>query len=89
MSWKEAGAERSREIGYRMGAGDHLDNVGGTAWAVGDHDLAIERYSEALRIRTAMNDTWGMAISTSNLGAAHLAKGEPTEARRFYSDAQV
>lgn len=70
-----------------MGEGDHLDNMGGTAWAVGDLDLALDLYGEALRIRQSMDDSWGMAISLGNLGATHRAKGDPAKALTVYREA--
>ena len=83
----QQGVERSREIGYRLGEGDHLDNIGGTAWAVGDYDAAIEHYNKALALRRRMDDAWGVAVSKSNLAATYRQVGKLDEAERLYGEA--
>jgi tetratricopeptide (TPR) repeat protein len=75
----------SREIGDQQGVAGSLDNLGLVALDAGDFDQAERLFREGLEIRrhTDVAWTWLIAVSTLNLSAVMLAKGNLSEAERY------
>ncbi len=64
-----------------------LGVLGGVAWVRGDYETAIRLYQQALDIRVAIDDTWGIGISLSNIGSAYGMLGEHAQALDYFQRA--
>jgi tetratricopeptide (TPR) repeat protein len=56
---------------------------------LGDHDRAIDRYHEALRLAKELPNLENQAVALTNLGACHYILGQATEASRHYRAART
>jgi tetratricopeptide (TPR) repeat protein len=66
-----------------------LNNGGNFAYLQGDLSTALERHTEAIGVRRAIEDQSGVAASLNNLGLVDKAKGDYTSARLRFEEALV
>ena len=91
--WKQAYGylRQARSLAERMGDTErkaHIsNNLGWSAYCLGDADQAIEYYLYCLQVWTASGGRVMSAIVRTNLGAAELANGNTVRALAYLNDA--
>jgi CHAT domain-containing protein/Tfp pilus assembly protein PilF len=73
-----------REIGFRLGEAEALNNLGTAHYAQGDLREASRHLERARPIQRETGDRTGEASSLNNLGSIHWAMGEPMRALEYY-----
>ncbi|MBK9096478.1 MAG: tetratricopeptide repeat protein [Anaerolineae bacterium] len=77
----------SREIGDRRGEGNHLGNLGGAYWALGETRRGIEFATQALAISREIGDRRGEGNDLANLGIAYKRLGNLNQAHDCWRQA--
>lgn len=63
-----------------------LNGLGMLLWYQGDFDQSRATFTEALNIRRALNDSYGLAISLNNLGMVNWSLGNYDRALDLYAE---
>jgi len=64
--------------------------MGGRAYRrLGDHERAIGRYQQALRLAEEQDDRWNQAVALTNLGGCYYLLGQAREAGDHYQAARA
>lgn len=63
-----------------------LNGLGVLLLQQGDYQQARENIEEALLIRKALQDDWGVADSLNNLGHVYRGRGDHAEAEKYYRE---
>ena len=69
------------------GKAHRLDSLGYIEHSTGHHDLAIERYQEALSLFRTVGSSYDSADTLDNLGHPHAALGQHEHARAVWRQA--
>jgi tetratricopeptide (TPR) repeat protein len=77
-----------REIGYRYGISNSLNNLGNTYDSLGDYQRAIAFYQQSLAIKREIGDKQGEANTWFNLGNTRKNLQQKSEAKTAYENAR-
>lgn len=85
-AYYEGSLSLRREIGYKRGVADCLNNLGVLAMHQGDYETARAYYEDSLHIRREIGQRQGMALALLNLGVIAAFQGEYMTARTHFEN---
>lgn len=87
IEYYEHALKIAREIGDRLGEGNHLGSLGLAYRDLGDPRKAIEYYEQALEIARKRNDRGNEGTWLESMGTAYNDLGEPKKAIEYHEQA--
>ncbi|MFK7946183.1 MAG: tetratricopeptide repeat protein [Saprospiraceae bacterium] len=72
-------------VGYQKGIAEVKHTLGLIQFHLGDYEVALSNYLEALAIRETIKDEVGLGRSYNNIGVIYIEMGELNLAKKYYT----